>query len=133
MNKTTGWYERFCYYLGLDGPISDILWRQKQRLGWLWWLGALLTIAFTLALLGFQIWLLFHVIFYRSAKRLFKKLFKRPEKDKWQWLFFKMSGHLWQKKKIYKAPDPDYYLDEEEPWILPRWLGYLIFWVKEVD
>lgn len=83
------WYDWFCYYIGLDRDkptpnISTMLARQKERLSWLWWLGVILTIVFTLVMLGFQFWLLFHIIFYKPAKTLAKALWAR-RKALWHW------------------------------------------------
>jgi hypothetical protein len=48
-------------------------------------------------------------------------------KQDWQWGLFKIGGKR-LKKRFYKMPDPDYY-----PYImLPKWLGYALFWIKEV-
>lgn len=54
----------------------------------------------------------------------------------WQWLFFREGGKPWKKKRVYRQPDPDYFPkykgDDRRADLLPRGLGYAIFWVKEV-
>ena len=72
MKKKGSLYDWFLWIIGFredkgdDDTISDMLWRSKQRLGAWWWLMSLGTVAFTAALLGFQIWLLFHIIFLKA-------------------------------------------------------------------
>lgn len=76
MTKLYNW---FLWIIGFredesdDDTISDMLWRQKQRMGVWWWLMSIGTIVFTVAILGFQIWLLLHTI-YLKAKGLLLKL-----------------------------------------------------------
>jgi len=63
-----------------EDTVSAMLKRQKERMGAWWWLMSLGTIALTLCILGFQIWLLFHIIFLEPATKLFglfKKVIKR--------------------------------------------------------
>lgn len=64
-------YDWFCYYIcGLpEGVhISDYLWEQKRRLGWMWWIFPITTILSTVALLALEVWLVFHIVFYKGTK-----------------------------------------------------------------
>jgi len=57
-------YQRFLWFFGFQegDTISDMLARQKERLGWCWWFFPIITMVFTLAMLGFQVWLTIHTI-----------------------------------------------------------------------
>lgn len=48
-----------------DDTISDMLWRQKGRMGAWWWLMSITTIIFTLVILTFEVWLFFHIVYLK--------------------------------------------------------------------
>ena len=57
-------YHKFLWFTGFrkGEHISDMLARQKQRLGWVWWLLPIVTIG---GFLGFTGWLFWHIATYR--------------------------------------------------------------------
>jgi len=55
-----------------DDTVSDMLWRQKQRMGAWWWLMAVGTIVLTAIVLGFQVWLLFHIVYLKAKAAVYK-------------------------------------------------------------
>jgi hypothetical protein len=63
-------YQKFLWFLGFkEGEtISACLARQKERLGWTWWLMPIITILFTLAILAFEGWMLWHIITFKLPK-----------------------------------------------------------------
>jgi hypothetical protein len=75
------WYDWFLWITGFwededdDDTISDMLRRQKERMGWVWWLGALGTIILTGTIWVLQIWLFFHII-YSKAREVARGLFR---------------------------------------------------------
>ena len=61
-----------------EDTISDMLWRQKQRMGAWWWLMPILTILFTAALLAFEIWLVIHIVTLKIKKGVYALRHKAP-------------------------------------------------------
>lgn len=53
-------YHKILWFCGFrEGEhVSDMLARQKKRIGWVWWLISISTIV---GFLGFSIWLLWHI------------------------------------------------------------------------
>jgi hypothetical protein len=58
-------YHALLWFCGFEKGehISDMLARQKQRLGFWWWLLPILTIA---VMLGLSIWLVWHIATFKS-------------------------------------------------------------------
>jgi len=61
-------YHAFLWFCGFqEGEhISDMLARQKERLGWVWWLFPALTIA---GFLGFTGWLFWHIATFKLRNK----------------------------------------------------------------
>lgn len=57
-----------------DDTFSDMLVRQKQRMGWVWWFFPITTIVFTFCMLILEFWLMFHIIWLKL----------RGRRDDWQ-------------------------------------------------
>jgi hypothetical protein len=67
-------YDWFCWFFAglpnMGEHISDYLARQKERLGMLWWIFPLITIAATVVFLAFAIWLTIHIATYELKAKL---------------------------------------------------------------
>lgn len=67
-------YGKLLWFLGFrEGEyISDHLARQKERLGAWWWLFPIITILITIGLLGLEIWMVIHIIFWKPVDRFIR-------------------------------------------------------------
>lgn len=63
-------YHKFLWFTGfLEGEhVSDMLARQKERLGVGWWCLPILTVLFIIGLLGFVFWLIWHIATFKLKK-----------------------------------------------------------------
>jgi len=79
-----GIYDQFLWIIGYrrdesdEDTISAMLKRQKQRMGKWWWFMSLGTVALTAVILGFQIWLIIHVVTYKIKKGVYRLRHRAP-------------------------------------------------------